>query len=76
MGWLKYSVIKPARGISAPCGGLLSSSAGGKARWVAVGWGNGVGDIVAEGAGATGLRKEGIEQAALNTIESNRITAA
>jgi len=50
IGWLKNNVIEPSNGISAPSGGLLSTSAGGSGCGVGVGVaGGGVGGWVEEG---------------------------
>jgi hypothetical protein len=50
IGWLKNKVIEPADGISAPTGGLLSTSAGGSGCGVGVGETGGiVGGWVEEG---------------------------
>jgi len=50
IGWLKNKVIEPSDGISAPTGGLLSTSAGGSGCGVGVGEaGGGVGGWVEEG---------------------------
>jgi len=50
IGWLKNKVIEPSDGISAPNGGLLSTSAGGSGCGVGVGEAGGiVGGWVEEG---------------------------